>query len=75
MSPPPPHTHRLSCTGQLPFHTFLMSLHRNYKGNSIYLQSYFYFYVREDVKMHYCLLQAKCCSIQEQCIAFPIYVG
>ena len=28
--------------------------------------------VREDVKTHNCWLQLKCCSIQEQCIAFPI---
>ena len=31
--------------------------------------------VREDVNIHNCWLQPKCCSIKEQCIAFPIYVG
>ena len=31
--------------------------------------------VREDVKIHRRLLQQKCCSIQQQCIAFLTYVG
>ena len=32
-------------------------------------------FVRENIIIHNCWLQPKCCSIQEQCIAFPIEVG
>ena len=28
--------------------------------------------LREDVKIHNCWLQRKCCSLQDQCVAFPI---